>query len=82
MVETLRTFALTNNVGCDMSVPDQFRADFVLKELCDFSARGEFPLLNLICLPNDHTSGTSKPPRRQRHAWRTTISRSAGSSKP
>ncbi|MBL9176375.1 MAG: bifunctional YncE family protein/alkaline phosphatase family protein [Verrucomicrobiales bacterium] len=60
MVETLRTFAPTNYVGWDMSVPDQFRADFILKELRDFSARGEFPQLTLICLPNDHTSGTSK----------------------
>jgi hypothetical protein len=42
-----------------MSVPDQFRADFVVRELADFEARGEYPNLVIICLPNDHTSGTS-----------------------
>ncbi len=46
-------------VGWNMSVPDQFRADFFLDELRQFEQRGEFPQLVLICLPNDHTSGTS-----------------------
>ena len=40
-------------------MPDQFRADFIIKELAAFTARGEFPQLMIICLPNDHTSGTS-----------------------
>lgn len=60
MIETLRPFSPTNYVGWEMSVPDQFRADFFLRELAEFTARGEFPQLTLICLPNDHTSGTSK----------------------
>ena len=29
------------------------------RELAEFEARGEFPQLTIICLPNDHTSGTS-----------------------
>ena len=58
MVETLRAFSPTGYVGWGMSVPDQFRADFILRELRDFEVRGEFPGLTLICLPNDHTSGT------------------------
>ncbi len=29
-------------------------------ELKDFEAKGEFPQLTIICLPNDHTSGTSR----------------------
>ncbi|HRI14869.1 MAG TPA: alkaline phosphatase family protein [Verrucomicrobiota bacterium] len=60
MVETIRPFSPTNYVGWDMSVPDQYRADFVIKELNDFVAKGTFPRLTIICLPNDHTSGTSK----------------------
>jgi hypothetical protein len=40
-------------------VPDQYRADFILRELAELTARGEFPQLTIICLPNDHTSGTS-----------------------
>ena len=42
-----------------MSVPDQFRADFILKELAEYEKKGEFPNLVIICLPQDHTSGTS-----------------------
>ena len=42
-----------------MSVPDQFRADAFLRELAEFEKRGTFPQLVMICLPNDHTSGTS-----------------------
>jgi hypothetical protein len=40
-------------------VPDQHRADFFLQELREFEAKGEFPNLVIICLPNDHTSGTT-----------------------
>ncbi len=60
MIETIRSFSPTNYVGWEMAVPDQYRADFILRELQEFTARGEFPQLTLICLPNDHTSGTSK----------------------
>ena len=59
MVETIRAFSPSNYVGWEMSVPDQVRADFILAELKDFEAKGEFPALTIICLPNDHTSGTS-----------------------
>ena len=58
MVESLRSFSPTGYVGWEMNVPDQARADFFLRELREFEARGEFPALTLICLPNDHTSGT------------------------
>jgi DNA-binding beta-propeller fold protein YncE len=60
MIESIRKFTPTNYVGWEMAVPDQFRADFFLKELAEFERRGEFPELVIICLPNDHTSGTSK----------------------
>ncbi len=59
MIETIRPFSPTNYVGWEMAVPDQYRADFILNELKQFTARGEFPQLTIICLPNDHTSGTS-----------------------
>lgn len=57
-VESLRPISPTNYVGWNMAVPDQFRADFVLKELAEFEKKGEFPHLTIICLPQDHTSGT------------------------
>ena len=59
MVETIAPFSPTAYVGWEMTVPDQYRADFVLRELADFEKRGELPQLTIICLPNDHTSGTS-----------------------
>jgi YVTN family beta-propeller protein len=58
MIESIRPHQPTNYVGWEMSVPDQYRADFILRELREYEARGEFPNLTIICLPNDHTSGT------------------------
>ncbi|MCC7399430.1 MAG: bifunctional YncE family protein/alkaline phosphatase family protein [Planctomycetes bacterium] len=60
MVPSLEPYTATGYVGWNMSVPDQFRADFILRELSQFEQKGEFPALTLICLPQDHTSGTSK----------------------
>jgi YVTN family beta-propeller protein len=59
-VESVRPFSPTEYVGWEMNVPDQYRADFILKELKEFEAKGEYPNLVIICLPNDHTSGTAK----------------------
>jgi DNA-binding beta-propeller fold protein YncE len=60
MIETIKDFSPTAYVGWEMAVPDQYRADFILRELKDYVAKGEFPALTIICLPNDHTSGTKK----------------------
>ncbi|MFZ9854953.1 MAG: alkaline phosphatase family protein [Limisphaerales bacterium] len=60
MIETIQGFSPTNYVGWEMSVPDQHRADFIIRELEEFTRKGEFPRLTIICLPNDHTSGTSR----------------------
>jgi hypothetical protein len=43
-----------------MSVPDVWRARFITNELRQVEAKGELPRLILICLPDDHTSGTAK----------------------
>ncbi len=59
-VESLRPVSPTNTVGWNLTVPDQVRADFFLHELKDFEARGEFPQLVILLLPNDHTSGTGR----------------------
>ena len=59
-VESLRPYLCTNTVGWDMDIPDQFRAAQFIKELKEFEAKGEFPNLVIICLPNDHTSGTQE----------------------
>ncbi len=59
VIESLRPHSPKTYVGWGMQVPDQYRADFILGELKDFEARGTFPNLVIICLPNDHTSGAS-----------------------
>jgi YVTN family beta-propeller protein len=58
-VESLRSYLASGTVGWMMAVPDVFRARFFIRELAEFEKRGEFPNLVLICLPDDHTSGTS-----------------------
>jgi hypothetical protein len=58
-VETLRTHMNTNTVGWDMDISDQFRAAEFIKELHQYERDGGFPNLSIICLPNDHTSGTA-----------------------
>jgi YVTN family beta-propeller protein len=57
-IESLRPYLVTNTVGWDMAVPDVFRAAQFIKELKQFEQTGDFPNLSIICLPNDHTSGT------------------------
>ncbi len=57
-VESLRAISPLDFVGWEMSVPDQFRADYVLRELAEFEKQGQLPQLVIICLPQDHTSGT------------------------
>ena len=59
-IESVRPFSPRDTVGWDMRVPDQFRADVVLRELGDYEKQGRYPNLVIICLPNDHTSGTSR----------------------
>ena len=58
-IESLRRHLNTNTVGWDMDVPDVFRAAQFIKDLREFEAKGEMPNFILICLPNDHTSGTA-----------------------
>lgn len=58
-VESLRHHMMTNTIGWDLSVPDIFRAAQFISELKRFEETGDFPNLAIICLPNDHTSGTS-----------------------
>ncbi len=58
-IESLRPYLDKETVGWDLSVPDVFRAAQFIKELKQFEQTGQFPNLVIICLPDDHTSGTS-----------------------
>ena len=57
-IESLRPYLDKDTVGWDLSVPDVFRAAQFIKELKQCEQTGQFPNLVIICLPNDHTSGT------------------------
>jgi YVTN family beta-propeller protein len=59
-VESIRPFTPTNYVGWEMAVPDVWRARHITNQIADWERLGDMPRLVLICLPNDHTSGTSK----------------------
>jgi YVTN family beta-propeller protein len=58
-VESLRPYLNTKTVGWDMDVPDVFRAAEFIKDLNEFERTGNLPNFVIICLPNDHTSGTA-----------------------
>jgi YVTN family beta-propeller protein len=57
-IESLRPYINTETVGWDMDIPDVFRAAQFIKELREYESKGDFPNLIIICLPDDHTSGT------------------------
>jgi DNA-binding beta-propeller fold protein YncE len=57
-IESLRPHMATNTVGWELDIPDVFRAEQFIMELKQFQKNGGFPNLIIICLPNDHTSGT------------------------
>lgn len=59
-IESLRPYLASQTVGWNMNVPDLFRARYFIQELKEFEKKGRFPDLVLICLPNDHTSGTKE----------------------
>jgi YVTN family beta-propeller protein len=57
-IESLRPYLNTRTVGWDMDIPDVFRAAQFSAELREYERTGKFPNLLIICLPDDHTSGT------------------------
>ncbi len=60
-IGSVRGCSATNSFpGWALDVPDQVRADLFLEELKAFEARGEFPRLVIVRLPNDHTSGAKR----------------------
>ncbi len=57
-IESIRPYLAMHTVGWDMDIPDVFRAAQFIRELHQFEERETMPHLMIICLPNDHTSGT------------------------
>ena len=44
----------------NLDIPDQYRADYWIKEFKRMDAENNVPNLTILWLPNDHTAGTSK----------------------
>ena len=44
----------------NLDIPDQYRADYWVKEFQRLDAANEVPNLTILWLPDDHTAGTSK----------------------
>ncbi|UCF37889.1 MAG: bifunctional YncE family protein/alkaline phosphatase family protein, partial [Acidobacteriota bacterium] len=59
-IESLRPYLEMDTIGWAMEVPDIFRAAQFIKKLKQYEESGEFPNLVIICLPNDHASGTKE----------------------
>lgn len=58
-VASMHPFTDTRTVGWIMEVPDVWRARHITNQVAAWERAGTMPQLVLICLPNDHTSGTS-----------------------
>ncbi|MGQ9672856.1 MAG: alkaline phosphatase family protein [Candidatus Aminicenantales bacterium] len=61
-IPSIARFTPSDYVGWNLDVPDVWRAKYIKNQIYQWEERGEMPQLILICLPNDHTSGT-KPGR-------------------
>jgi YVTN family beta-propeller protein len=59
-IETVGPFSPTDTLGWNMAVPDAWRARYIVNQVAAWEKEGRMPQLILICLPDDHTSGTSE----------------------
>lgn len=57
-IPSIASFTPTDYVGWNLDVPDVWRARYIKQQIKKWEDKGEMPQLVLICLPNDHTSGT------------------------
>jgi len=59
-IETVRPFSPADTLGWNMAVPDVWRASYIANQVAAWEKEGRMPQLILVCLPDDHTSGTSE----------------------
>jgi len=59
-IETVRPFSPSDTLGWNMAVPDVWRARYIADQVAAWEKEGRMPRLILVCLPIDHTSGTSE----------------------
>jgi YVTN family beta-propeller protein len=59
-IPSVAPFSPTDTLGWNMDVPDQWRARYIITQLAAWEKEGRMPQLILVCLPDDHTSGTAE----------------------
>jgi YVTN family beta-propeller protein len=59
-IPTVAPFSPTDTLGWNMDVPDQWRARTIVNQIAAWDKEGRMPQLILVCLPDDHTSGTAE----------------------
>ncbi len=59
-IPSIAPFSPTDTLGWNMAVPDVWRARYIADQVAAWDKAGRMPQLILVCLPNDHTSGTSE----------------------
>jgi YVTN family beta-propeller protein len=59
-IPSVAAFSPTDTLGWNMAVPDVWRARYIVNQIAAWEKAGQMPQLILVCLPDDHTSGTSE----------------------
>jgi YVTN family beta-propeller protein len=59
-IPSVAAFSPTDTLGWNMDVPDQWRARYIVNQIAAWEKAGRMPQLILVCLPDDHTSGTAE----------------------
>jgi DNA-binding beta-propeller fold protein YncE len=59
-IPSVAPFSPTDTLGWNMDVPDQWRARYIVNQIAAWDKEGRMPQLIFVCLPDDHTSGTSE----------------------
>ncbi len=59
-IESVRAFSPTDTLGWNMDVPDVWRARYIANQIAAWDKEGRMPQLIIVCLPDDHTSGTKE----------------------
>jgi YVTN family beta-propeller protein len=59
-IPSVAPFSPTDTLGWNMAVPDVWRARYIADQVAKWEKEGRMPQLILVCLPDDHTSGTSE----------------------
>jgi len=59
-IPSLEPVSPKDTLGWNMAVPDVWRARTIVNQVARWEKEGRMPQLILVCLPDDHTSGTSE----------------------